>query len=112
MTAVQAVHLSRIGSLKAIEQARAALRALPPDGVAILNADDPLVRGWEIGQLHARRLRLRGRRRRRCRAVESLGLGGCADLQAGGATLGHDPALGRPVGPQRARGGRGRRLRG
>ena len=45
VTAVQAVHLSRIGSLEAIEQAKGELlEALPPDGVAILNADDPIVR--------------------------------------------------------------------
>ena len=45
VTAVQAVHLSRIGSLDAIEQAKGELlEALPPDGAAILNADDPIVR--------------------------------------------------------------------
>jgi UDP-N-acetylmuramoyl-tripeptide--D-alanyl-D-alanine ligase len=45
VTAVQAVHLSRIGTLEAIEQAKGELlEALPPDGMAILNADDPIVR--------------------------------------------------------------------
>jgi UDP-N-acetylmuramoyl-tripeptide--D-alanyl-D-alanine ligase len=45
VTAVQAVHLSRIGSLEAIEQAKGELlEALPPDGLAVLNADDPIVR--------------------------------------------------------------------
>ena len=45
VTAVQAVHLSRIGTLEAIEQAKGELlEALPPDGTAILNADDPIVR--------------------------------------------------------------------
>jgi UDP-N-acetylmuramoyl-tripeptide--D-alanyl-D-alanine ligase len=48
VTAVQPVHLSRIGSLDAIEDAKAELvEALPPaeqGGVAILNADDPRVR--------------------------------------------------------------------
>lgn len=45
VTAVQAVHLSRIGSLEAIEQAKGELlEALPADGVAVLNADDPIVR--------------------------------------------------------------------
>jgi UDP-N-acetylmuramoyl-tripeptide--D-alanyl-D-alanine ligase len=45
VTAVQAVHLSRIGSLEAIEQAKGELlEALPGDGMAILNADDPIVR--------------------------------------------------------------------
>jgi UDP-N-acetylmuramoyl-tripeptide--D-alanyl-D-alanine ligase len=45
VTAVQGVHLSRIGSLDAIERAKAELvEALPEDGTAILNADDPRVR--------------------------------------------------------------------
>jgi UDP-N-acetylmuramoyl-tripeptide--D-alanyl-D-alanine ligase len=45
VTAVQPVHLARIGSLQAIEQAKGELlEALPPDGRAILNADDPIVR--------------------------------------------------------------------
>ena len=46
VTAVQAVHLSRIGSLEAIEAAKGELlEALPSDGTAVLNADDPIVRG-------------------------------------------------------------------
>lgn len=48
VTAVQGVHLSRIGSLDAIEAAKAelveALPAATSGGVAILNADDPRVR--------------------------------------------------------------------
>ena len=45
LTAVQPVHLERIGSLDAIEAAKGELlEALPPDGAAILNADDPIVR--------------------------------------------------------------------
>ncbi len=45
VTAVQAVHLSRIGSLRAIERAKGELlEALPPGGTAVLNADDPIVR--------------------------------------------------------------------
>ena len=45
VTAVQPVHLSRIGSLRAIERAKGELlEALPPGGTAILNADDPIVR--------------------------------------------------------------------
>jgi UDP-N-acetylmuramoyl-tripeptide--D-alanyl-D-alanine ligase len=47
VTAVQPVHLSRIGSLEAIEHAKAelveALPAAADGGVAILNADDPRV---------------------------------------------------------------------
>jgi UDP-N-acetylmuramoyl-tripeptide--D-alanyl-D-alanine ligase len=48
VTAVQPVHLSRIGSLDAIEDAKAELvEALPPAGAggfAVLNGDDPRVR--------------------------------------------------------------------
>ncbi|NJD27433.1 MAG: UDP-N-acetylmuramoyl-tripeptide--D-alanyl-D-alanine ligase [Chloroflexi bacterium] len=45
VTAVAGVHLSRIGSLAAIEKAKGELvEALPADGVAILNADDRRVR--------------------------------------------------------------------
>jgi UDP-N-acetylmuramoyl-tripeptide--D-alanyl-D-alanine ligase len=44
VTAVQAVHLSRIGTLEAIEHAKGELlEALPGDGTAVLNADDPIV---------------------------------------------------------------------
>lgn len=48
VTAVQPVHLSRIGTIEAIEDAKAelveALPAAADGGVAILNADDPRVR--------------------------------------------------------------------
>ncbi|HEY7736024.1 MAG TPA: UDP-N-acetylmuramoyl-tripeptide--D-alanyl-D-alanine ligase [Candidatus Limnocylindrales bacterium] len=48
VTAVQPVHLSRIGSIDAVERAKAELvEALPSEadgGVAVLNADDPRVR--------------------------------------------------------------------
>jgi UDP-N-acetylmuramoyl-tripeptide--D-alanyl-D-alanine ligase len=45
VTAVQPVHLARIGSLRAIERAKGELlEALPPGGTGILNADDPIVR--------------------------------------------------------------------
>jgi UDP-N-acetylmuramoyl-tripeptide--D-alanyl-D-alanine ligase len=44
VTAVLPVHLSRIGSLDAIEKAKGELvEALPPTGTAILNGDDPRV---------------------------------------------------------------------
>ncbi len=44
VTAVQPVHLSRIGTIEAIERAKGELvEALPADGTAILNADDPRV---------------------------------------------------------------------
>ena len=45
VTAVSGVHLERAGSLTTIELEKGRLvEALPPDGTAILNADDPLVR--------------------------------------------------------------------
>jgi len=45
VTAVQGVHLSRMGSIAAIEKAKGELvEALPSDGVAVLNADDRRVR--------------------------------------------------------------------
>jgi UDP-N-acetylmuramoyl-tripeptide--D-alanyl-D-alanine ligase len=45
VTAVHGVHLSRIGSLAAIERAKGELiEALPSDGTAVLNADDRRVR--------------------------------------------------------------------
>jgi UDP-N-acetylmuramoyl-tripeptide--D-alanyl-D-alanine ligase len=45
VTAVQPVHLSRIGTIEAVERAKGELiEALPDDGVAILNADDVRVR--------------------------------------------------------------------
>lgn len=44
VTAVQGVHLSRIGTIEAVERAKAELvEALPADGTAVLNADDPRV---------------------------------------------------------------------
>lgn len=46
VTNVEPSHLERLGSLERIAQAKAELvQALPPDGTAILNGDDPLVRG-------------------------------------------------------------------
>jgi UDP-N-acetylmuramoyl-tripeptide--D-alanyl-D-alanine ligase len=45
VTAVQAVHLSRIGTIEAVEAAKGELlEALPADGTAVLNEDDPIVR--------------------------------------------------------------------
>jgi UDP-N-acetylmuramoyl-tripeptide--D-alanyl-D-alanine ligase len=45
VTAVQGVHLERIGTLDAVEAAKGELvEALPPTGTAVLNADDPRVR--------------------------------------------------------------------
>ena len=48
VTAVQGVHLSRIGTIDAVERAKGELvEALPADGVAVLNADDERVRRME-----------------------------------------------------------------
>ncbi len=48
VTAVAPVHLERAGSLDAIANAKAELvEALPADGVAVLNADDPIVRSFD-----------------------------------------------------------------
>ncbi len=45
VTAVRGVHLERAGSIEAIEEGKGQLvEALPADGTAILNADDPRVR--------------------------------------------------------------------
>jgi UDP-N-acetylmuramoyl-tripeptide--D-alanyl-D-alanine ligase len=44
VTAVQPVHLSRIGTIEAVEQAKGELlEALPAGGTAVLNADDAIV---------------------------------------------------------------------
>jgi UDP-N-acetylmuramoyl-tripeptide--D-alanyl-D-alanine ligase len=71
VTTVQAVHLSRIGSLDAIEDAKAelveTLPAADDGGIAILNADDPRV------------LRMAGRTRAR---VISYGFADDADVRA------------------------------
>jgi UDP-N-acetylmuramoyl-tripeptide--D-alanyl-D-alanine ligase len=44
---VHPVHLERMGSIEAIADSKAELiEALPEDGIAILNGDDPIVRGF------------------------------------------------------------------
>ncbi len=54
VTNVGPVHLERLGSLEAIAAAKAELvEALPPDGVAVLNYDEPLVLGM-AGRTRAR----------------------------------------------------------
>ena len=100
VTAVQPVHLSRIGSLEAIEAAKGELlEALPPDGRRVLNADDPIVRrmGVAVGGAQPH-LRLRGRRRRRRRG-RRVGRAGRDALHAarrsGAAVRSSIPTLGR-----------------
>lgn len=80
VTNVGPSHLERMGSLEAIANAKAELpESLPPDGVCILNADDPLVAAM------ADRTRARvftyGRSAGadlRAESVEGFGLGGIA----------------------------------
>jgi UDP-N-acetylmuramoyl-tripeptide--D-alanyl-D-alanine ligase len=49
VTAVRGVHLSRAGTLEAIEAGKRELvDALPAGGTAVLNADDPLVSRWAV----------------------------------------------------------------
>ena len=116
MTAVQPVHLSRIGTIEAIEQAKGELvEALPADGVAVLNADDERVRRMADAD------RARGSSPTASRAdadvgaedVESPAPTGCASSLVAGRRRGGRstiPTLGRLGGPQRARRG-GRRAR-
>ena len=57
VTAVQPVHLSRIGTIEAVEQAKGELlEALPANGTAVLNADDPIVTRMD-GRTAARAVR-------------------------------------------------------
>ncbi|MBI3749212.1 MAG: UDP-N-acetylmuramoyl-tripeptide--D-alanyl-D-alanine ligase, partial [Chloroflexi bacterium] len=78
VTAVQPVHLERIGSLRAIEAAKGELlEALPPDGRAILNEDDAIVR--RMGNRSVARSTTYGFSRAAdvgAEAVESAGLDG------------------------------------
>jgi UDP-N-acetylmuramoyl-tripeptide--D-alanyl-D-alanine ligase len=68
VTLVAPVHLERAGSMRAIEDAKAELvEALPPEGVAVLNGDDPVVRTFD--------------RRTRARAVR-YGFAADADVRA------------------------------
>jgi len=78
ITAVQAVHLSRIGTLEAVERAKGELlEALPADGTAILNEDDPIVARMD-GRTVARALRYGFAETAgvRAEAVESAGVDG------------------------------------
>ena len=57
VTAVQPVHLSRIGSIEAVGRAKGELlEALPRTGTAVLNQDDPIVRRMDA-RTSARALR-------------------------------------------------------
>ena len=112
VTAVQAVHLSRIGTLDAIERAKGELlEALPADGTAVLNADDPIVTRMD-GRTVARALRYGFAADADVRAgsVASLGLDGMRFRlrTPAGETRRDDPDARSAVRPQRARRGRGR----
>ena len=88
VTAVQPVHLSRIGSIDAIEDAKAelveALPAAADGGVAILNADDPRVLRMASRTRAREHLRVRPDADVRATNVTSLGPRG-DDVRAGDA---------------------------
>ena len=112
VTAVQPVHLARIGSIEAIEAAKGELlEALPPDGRAILNADDPIVRRMGA-RSPARSLTYGFARRRGCRRGRGhVGRSRRHALRPAGrgrSSSGAHPDPRPPVGPQRAGRGRGR----
>jgi UDP-N-acetylmuramoyl-tripeptide--D-alanyl-D-alanine ligase len=53
LTAIGPAHLERFGSMEAIQRAKYELvRALPSDGVAVLNVDDPAVRALAAATRH------------------------------------------------------------
>jgi UDP-N-acetylmuramoyl-tripeptide--D-alanyl-D-alanine ligase len=99
VTAVQPVHLSRIGSIEAIEAAKGELlEALPREGTAVLNADDRIVR--RMGRRTVARVVTYGFDEDAdvtALRVESAGLAGMRfDLRAQGATQAAAiPTLGR-----------------
>ncbi len=99
VTAVQPVHLERIGTLDAVEAAKGELvQALPDDGVAILNADDPRVA--RMGRLTRARVRTYGFGESADVTAERVEPAGAAGmrfvLRAGGRRLPvATPALGR-----------------
>ena len=65
---VGTAHVGEFGSREAIATAKSELvAALPTDGLAVLNADDPAVRAMASVTTRTRRARRRGRRRRRPR---------------------------------------------
>ena len=100
VTAVRGVHLSRAGSLDAIEAGKRELvEALPADGWAILNADDERVLRMR-SHTHARVLVVRLRARRRRAAPTTSGRSGRTACASGSAPADErrdvtTPALGR-----------------
>ena len=99
VTAVLEVHLSRIGSIDAVEAAKAELvEALPAEGTAVLNADDPRVERMR-GRTAARSITYGFSPAADVRAedVVSAGLDGMSFtlVISGGAVRLMTPALGR-----------------
>ncbi len=115
VTSVLGVHLSRIGSIDAVEKAKGELvEALPADGVAVLNADDERVR--RMSARTAARTITYGFAPEAdvsARDVVSAGADGMRFTLVGGRRLDRrfDARARTPWGPERPRGG-GRRARG
>jgi UDP-N-acetylmuramoyl-tripeptide--D-alanyl-D-alanine ligase len=87
--AVHPTHLERAGSIEAIARAKSELpAALPPDGLAVLNADDPRVAAMAATTAaEVRTYGLRPEAAVRAAEIESLGLAGTVfTLQAPWAT--------------------------
>ncbi|MGC8874580.1 MAG: UDP-N-acetylmuramoyl-tripeptide--D-alanyl-D-alanine ligase, partial [Chloroflexia bacterium] len=78
VTNVSHSHLERMGTLERIAQAKAELPAsLPPDGLALLNGDEPLVRGMaEVTRAPVQYFGVRADCHIRATEVRSLGLEG------------------------------------
>lgn len=76
--AVHPTHLERAGSLERIAEAKSELpRALPPDGLAVLNADDPRVAAMrDVTRAEVRTFGLSPAADVRATEVESRGLAG------------------------------------
>ena len=75
---VHPAHLQRAGSIERIAAAKAELpAALPPDGLAVLNADDPLVAAMRgVARAEVRTFGLGGGADVRAEEIESRGLAG------------------------------------
>ena len=78
VTNVRPVHLEKLGTIERIAQAKAELvRALPRDGIAFLNGDDPLVRQMgKVSQAQVANFGLHSDNVLRAESIRSEGLAG------------------------------------